>query len=132
MEFFITDVDWVLMIITCAFILLDIISGFVKACVNHDIRSGKMWLGIMKKAAYFIIMVLAILCEYGQQHIDLGLTVPLVAPACALIILTELASILENVKAINPDLNVNPFFKLFNVNHEKINTPKHLKDENDA
>lgn len=121
MELFVetfTVADFWLIIICLFLIMIDIVSGLIKAVVQQNIKSGKMWIGIMKKTAYIIIMAVALSVDLAQNFVDLGFTVPMLAAACVLIMLTEIASILENVRSINPELNTVPFFKLFNMDHE--------------
>ena len=99
-------------------IVLDYLTGIIKAAFHHDISSGKMREGLYHKGAYILVMVLAEIIEHAQQVIDLGFTVPIVIPAAVYIVVTEITSILENIAAINPALAGSPILKLFRTRDE--------------
>jgi toxin secretion/phage lysis holin len=90
--------------ITAAFIVLDIISGAIKAIKSKTWSSTVMREGLFHKMGFVIIVALAVICDYGQQYLQLGFTIPLVSGVCAYIILTEIGSVIENVAVINPEL----------------------------
>lgn len=91
--------------ITCAFMLADIISGFLKAWKSHDIKSRALRDGLFHKAAFIGVIALAQLTEYAADRIpEIELNLPITSAICAYIILTELVSVLENLKSINPDI----------------------------
>lgn len=98
------NIDYHLFMIVAAFIALDVISGFAQACVNKTVDSAIMRRGLGHKAAYVLAIMLATLCEYSAVYIDLGFTLPIVAPVCGFICMTELVSILENLGKINPEI----------------------------
>jgi toxin secretion/phage lysis holin len=91
--------------ITAAFVVLDVLSGVMKAAKMGELSSSKMREGLWHKSGYVLIVCLAILIEVGSQHVDIGFEMPLIIPACLYIIGSEVMSIYENAKAINPDLN---------------------------
>lgn len=99
--------------ITCVLIVMDYLTGLAKAIVQKDIDSTKMRDGLWHKAAYVVVIVLAEVIEHGQELVDLGFTVPLIVPACVYIVLTETASILENLSQINPELADSPVMQMF-------------------
>ena len=91
--------------ITCAFMLADIISGFLKAWKSHDIKSRALREGLFHKAAFLGVIGLAQLTELAADKIPgIELNLPITGAICAYIILTELVSVLENLKSINPDI----------------------------
>lgn len=101
------------LVITCVLIVMDYLTGLAKSVVNKDIDSTKMRDGLWHKAAYVAVIVLAEIIEHGQEAVDLGFAVPLIAPTCVYIVLTETASILENLSQINPELADSPVMQLF-------------------
>lgn len=101
------------LVITCVLIVMDYLTGLAKSVVNKDIDSTKMRDGLWHKATYVAVIVLAEIIEHGQEAVDLGFTVPLVVPTCVYIVLTETASILENLSQINPELAASPVMQLF-------------------
>lgn len=105
--------------ITCVLIVMDYLTGLCKAVKQKDIDSTKMRDGLWHKAAYVLVVVLAEIIEHGQEMVDLGFTVPLIVPACVYIILTETASILENLAEINPEMKDSPLLELFHTTNDK-------------
>lgn len=101
------------LVITCVLIVMDYLTGLAKSVVNKDIDSTKMRDGLWHKAAYVAVIVLAEIIEHGQEAVDLGFAVPLIVSTCVYIVLTETASILENLSQINPELAVSPVMQLF-------------------
>lgn len=99
-------------------IILDYITGLVKAAMQRDISSTKMREGLYHKGAFVLIMVLAEILEHAQRVIDLGYTLPIVIPAAVYVILTETTSILENLSQINPELADSPVMQLFRTQEE--------------
>ena len=99
-------------------IVMDYMTGLAKACMQHDISSEKMRLGLWHKSGLVGVMLLAEIVERAQQVIDLGFAVPLIVPAGVYIALTEIASILENLAAINPELADSPVLRLFRSSKE--------------
>lgn len=101
------------LVITCVLIVMDYLTGLAKSVVNKDIDSTKMRDGLWHKAAYVAVIVLAEIIEHGQEAVDLGFAVPLIVPTCVYIVLTETASILENLSQISPELADSPVMQLF-------------------
>lgn len=107
------DVHIMVIIITLVFIALDIVTGFVQACVNKCVDSSKMKAGLFHKCGFILAIVLGTVCEWSISYIDLGFTVPIQIPVCAFICLTEIASILENLGKITPELTAAKFMSIF-------------------
>lgn len=97
-------VDIMLPLITCIFVVFDLVSGGVAACTNHEWKSSEMRKGLYHKFGSIMLVVLAYLIDYAQRYVDLGFQVPIAAGVCVYIILMELGSIVENIGKINPDL----------------------------
>ena len=93
--------------------LADIVFGLLQATKNRCLDSSKMRDGLFHKLGFIGAIVLAYLCEYSIEYIDLGFTAPLVVPVCVFICLTEAVSILENLGKLAPELTTNDFLKLF-------------------
>lgn len=94
-------------------IVLDYLTGMMKAAMRHDISSEKMRLGLWHKSGLILVMVLAEIVERAQAYIDLGFTLPLIVPAAVYISITEISSILENLGEINPEIANSPLLQLF-------------------
>lgn len=99
-------------------ICLDYLTGIIKAAKDHDISSTRMREGLYHKSAFVLTMALAEIIEHGQSVIDLGFTVPIVVPAGVYITLTEIASIIENLGQINPELQGSRLLAMFRSTKE--------------
>lgn len=107
------NIDWFVVVSALLFVCFDFLTGIIKAIVNKNVSSTIMREGLLHKSAFVLVIVLAIMCEAAMEHLDLGIAVPLLAPVCVYIILTEVASILENIAEINPELKCSKMFALF-------------------
>ena len=96
-----------------AFMLGDIASGIAQACANGDLSSSKMREGLWHKASFVLLVMLAFGVEWASGFMELGFDVPLVAPVCVLVVLTETVSILENIARMNPGLAGSRIMSLF-------------------
>ena len=112
--------------IVAILVVLDYVSGFVKALATHTVSSTKMRSGLFHKFAYALVLALALLLEHGQQYIHIGITIPIVAPVCGYIAIMEILSVLENAQALNPELAGSGIFKIF------INSSDALRREVEA
>lgn len=48
----------------------------------------------------------------------MGFAVPIIIPTCVYIVLTEVASVIENLSEINPELHDSPILALFRSSKE--------------
>lgn len=124
--------------IVAVLVVLDYVSGFVKALATHTVSSTKMRSGLFHKFAYVLVLALALLLEHGQQYIHIGITIPIVAPVCGYIAIMEILSVLENAQALNPELAGSGIFKIFINSSDALRreveaqTGKHAAVEADA
>ena len=86
------------------FIVLDIITGLVKALKNKNYSSTVMREGLFHKVSEIIVIVLATIIDYSSGYVDIGFSVAINTPICCYIMLMEIGSIIENLKEINPNL----------------------------
>lgn len=98
---------------TAAFILLDFVTGIVKAFKERNYCSSVMREGLFHKFGSILCVVFATIIDMAQVHVDLGVTVPVTTGVCAYIILMEIGSIIENVCAINPEIMPDVLKKYF-------------------
>lgn len=113
------QLDYHIFAIVAAFIVLDVISGFSQACVNHTVDSSVMRRGLWHKAAYILAIALAIVCEYSTGYLDLGFTMPIIAPTCGFISATEIVSIIENLGKLNPEIGNSKLLDFFSLNKNR-------------
>lgn len=107
-------VDWHIIAIVLAFILMDIITGIAQAAKNKELDSSKMRDGLFHKIGFMFAVVLSCLCEYAMMWLDLGFDIPMIGGVCTFICLTELVSILENIALLAPELSEGTFLSYFN------------------
>ena len=89
-------------VVTLSFMLLDILTGLVKAFKTKSFTSSVMKEGLFSKLGSIILILLGVLGEWSIKYVDLGITVPLITAFCSYICLMELGSIIENLGTINP------------------------------
>lgn len=107
-------IDWHIIAIVLAFILMDIITGIAQAAKNKELDSSKMRDGLFHKIGFMFAVVLSCLCEYAMTWLDLGFDIPMIGGVCTFICLTELVSILENIALLAPELSESTFLSYFN------------------
>ena len=90
--------------ITAGFIVLDMVTGIVKAFKEKNYCSSVMREGLFHKCGSILCIVFATLVDYAQCFVDIGVTVPVTNGVCVYVVLMEAGSIIENVCAINPDI----------------------------
>lgn len=89
---------------TFCFIILDMVTGLIKAFKNHEFESSVMREGLFHKSGSLLLIVFGVLVDYAQQFVDLGVEIPLTLFICSYIILMEIGSIIENIGKINPEI----------------------------
>lgn len=100
-------------IITSAFIILDLITGIIKAFKEKNYTSSLMREGLYHKAGSILIIGFGALVDYAQTFIDIGVTIPVTISICSYIILMEIGSIIENICLINPQILPNKIKSYF-------------------
>ena len=68
--------------IAFAFIVLDFLTGLIKAFATNSFISTKMREGLFHKVGLILCMILGVLVDYAQGYIDLGVSVPVAAVVC--------------------------------------------------
>lgn len=118
MDIIVPSFNYPVIIVACAFMLLDIISGFTAAVINKRVDSSKMKEGLLHKCGFILAICLGCLCDYSMVYIDVGFNIPIQEAVCVYIILTELMSNLENLGKISPELSNTQFMSIFKRNKE--------------
>lgn len=90
--------------VTGAFILLDMITGIIKAFKEKTYNSSVMREGLYHKSGSILLVGFGLLVDYGQNLLDLGVNIPIAISICSYIIMMEIGSIIENLGAINPEI----------------------------
>lgn len=110
---------WAL-VIAGVLMVLDIVSGLVKAFANRRYDSAKMRVGLVHKFTELVIIALSFVLEVACEHIAglpfSGVTVVL---TCTYVILMEVGSVMENLIAAYPELAGTPLARLFAPKEEE-------------
>ena len=99
--------------IAFAFIGLDFLTGIIRAFAKNCFTSTKMREGLFHKVGLILCMILGGLVDFAQGYLDLGVAVPVALAICVYICLMEIASIIENVCKINPQIMPDKLAALF-------------------
>lgn len=99
-----------------AFMMIDVVTGLLKAVKNKELNSTKAREGIYKKASFILFIAFGYLADYAMDYVNMGFNLPAATTICTLVIVTEAISVLENLGKINPDLVklVAPFLSALN------------------
>lgn len=103
----------ILLIIVGAFIVLDILTGLIKALKNKQYNSTTMRKGLYHKCGSLLCIVFSALVDFSQRYIDIGVSLPILNVVCAYIILMEITSIVENICELNPDIMPDKLLQYF-------------------
>lgn len=102
-------------------VLIDYITGVANAIIHGELSSERMRQGLGHKFAYFAVIGVALIVEYGSDYINLGIELPVFVPACVSICLIEITSIMENCIKINPELKDSNLLNIFNIDRKADN-----------
>ena len=94
----------IIYVLTACFIVLDMITGIIKAFKEKSYTSSVMRQGLFHKCGSVLCVAFGVLVDYSQHYLDLGVSIPVAFSICAYIVLMEIGSIIENVCAINPHI----------------------------
>lgn len=101
-------------LITGLFVLLDFLTGLIKAFGTKTFSSTKMRTGLFHKIGVVLCVLLGVLIDYTQSYVDIGFVIPVAGTICAYIVIMEISSIIENIVQINPELQswkISEFFE---------------------
>lgn len=104
-EFIQMNIMWI--IVTFIFMVLDVISGLLRAWITKTFSSTKMREGFGHKLGFFIVMMVVAILQVALLDPNFTLTFdfPLFNIVCGFIIFMEVTSILENAVILNPQLD---------------------------
>lgn len=91
-----------LFLIVCLFIIVDIITGLLKAFKQGEFTSSCMREGLFHKCGELLAVGFGTLCEYAFPLVGVTLEIPLTKGIAIYIIFMETTSIVENLGAIAP------------------------------
>lgn len=107
------------MAIAAICMVIDVVSGLVKAFSTHSYKSVKMREGLTHKFTELTLIALAFVLELACEHIAglpfSGVTVVL---TCTYVIIMEVGSVMENLVAAYPELSDTPLARLFTAKED--------------
>lgn len=95
-----------------AFILLDVVSGLVKAFATTGFDSSMMRRGFFHKLGELLSVALCVVADESMPRLGIPVEVDFSAVCCVYLVIMEIGSILENIGTINPELR-EPLSKIF-------------------
>lgn len=107
------------------FVSADYITGVMKAIMQGNLSSKRMREGLGHKLAYIILTLTAWFMDTLNVHLSLGFPINVFTCIVSGVCLIELTSIIENITAINPELENAAFMNIFAQNNTK---PKHKEN----
>ena len=93
-----------MIIAVLVFVLLDFVTGITKALKGGSFRSSVMREGLWHKGGELLIIALGLACEYFLPWLGVDIQVPIVKAVCIYLYVMELASIIENLGEMFPEL----------------------------
>lgn len=100
-------------LVTLGFILMDVITGLLKAVATNSFKSSIMRQGLFHKTAEILTLVFFKMVDVGEGYVDIGINVPTQLFACGYIVLMEMGQIAENIAVLNPDLDIKKILDKF-------------------
>ena len=104
-----TCASFIPFLVVIVFIILDIITGLVKAFYNNTYSSSEMRKGGLRKIGIFLSVVLCYIVEVCLPYLNITINIPITIIAAAYLAFMEITSIIENLSALNP--NIKDFLK---------------------
>lgn len=91
-------------IVVCAFIALDVVTGIIKAFSSGSYRSLKMREGLVHKLTECVAVAFGILVDYSLPIIGVNINFSMFTALVVYVTLMESGSIIENIGTISPQL----------------------------
>lgn len=103
----------ILAILFClGFIVFDILTGLIKGVLTKTFSSKTLRTGLQNKTGFILVLCLAVGIEVCCKYVKLGIEPPAVVAICSYLILTEIASIMENIFVLSPTLKESKIGKI--------------------
>lgn len=114
-------IDFSILVVVLIAIIVDVITGLVKAFATNSFSSSKMREGMWHKCGSILLLFVAAGITIACQYVDIFPEefAIVYVPICAYIGLMEVGSILENIVAINPELDRFKIFQIFGQKSEE-------------
>lgn len=113
--------------IVFSFIIIDILTGLVKAFATHSYSSTVMREGLFHKLGELLCIAFGALCDILLPQLGVVIPLPIAQSVSVYCVIMETGSIVENIGIINPDLA-----KYLGRIFEKIQTPEEEDKDDDG
>ena len=100
------------LLVSTVFIVFDVLTGWLKALLTASFNSSVMRCGLTSKIGELTAVIFGYTCEYFMPLAGLPIELPFAEAIMTYIVVMEIASIVENICAMNPSLR-NPLSKIF-------------------
>lgn len=97
--------------VVLAFILADLLTGFLAALKNREFKSAVMREGLFHKLGELAAYGLALMCDIFAPYVEINLPVNLATVVASYLTVMEIGSILENISKLSPEAS-NIFSKI--------------------
>jgi toxin secretion/phage lysis holin len=92
------------LLVSVAFIVFDVLTGWLKAAITATLNSSIMRTGLLRKLGEILSILFGYVCQYSLPYLGLEVKFPFAGAIGTYIVLMETASIIENLCAINPNM----------------------------
>ena len=86
------------------FIVLDFVTGIIKAFHNGNFNSSVMREGLFHKLGEILALALVGVAQYAMPYFNISVSLPLLTMFSGYCVLMEIGSVIENIGEINPEL----------------------------
>lgn len=109
---------FIMILVALSFNVLDLITGFISAVYNKKIMSSKLRDGLFKKVGFIICYILGFMVDTEGQLIGLNIGVKILPIIILGSVLTEIASLVENIAKINSKAIPDKIKEIFNLQED--------------
>lgn len=95
--------DYKFILITCGFIVFDIITGVIGALVRGDFESKKMRQGGIHKLFLILVIAFGVYLDVAQGYIQFEYKIPCMNAICLYVSFMEILSVIENINLTFPN-----------------------------
>lgn len=92
------------LVLCLIFIAFDVLTGWLKALATGTTNSSIMRKGLYHKLGEIIAVIFGYVCQYSLPYLGIEIDVPFAVAIGTYIVIMEIASIIENISAINPQM----------------------------
>lgn len=121
------------LLVSLAFIVFDVLTGWLKAYITATMNSLIMRKGLLHKIGEIMAVLFGYMCQYSLPLMGLKISAPFAGAISTYIVLMETASVIENICAMNPNLR-DALSKVFDDEKlpvvKKEETGKHERSDN--